>query len=241
MKNLLVVCLILSVVNMLNAQEYMKIHQKDGTARAIQFSSVDSITFEKLQSTDLVDIDGNVYHTVVIGTQVWMAENLRTTKYRDGTPITRIDDPALWTSTTTGAYCEYENKPINGYTYGYLYNRQAVADSKNLAPDGWHIPTESEWLTMINSAENGSAVPLVKAELWGDHSSPNPNSTGFSALPGGRRINQGVFDGLGWLASWWTRSTKYNKGCFLTITSVFAPTFNQADNNYGLSVRCVKD
>ena len=97
----------------------------------------------------VTDIDGNVYHTVTIGTQTWMVENLKTTKYRNGNPINNITDNANWAAFSMGAYCWYNNDAATyKETYGALYNWYAVADGRNIAPLGWHIPSDSEFLTL---------------------------------------------------------------------------------------------
>ena len=101
-----------------------------------------------LPANAVKDIDGNVYHTVTIGTQVWMVENLKVTKYRDGTPIPNKTDATEWGSLTTGAYCDYDNTVSNSTIYGKLYNWYAVNDWRNIAPTGWHVPTDAEWTTL---------------------------------------------------------------------------------------------
>ena len=100
----------------------------------------------------MTDQDGNVYKTITIGTQTWMAENLRTTKYRDGSNIPLVTSHASWLTLTTGAYCNYNNT-TNCDTissYGRLYNWFVTSDSRNIAPVGWHVPSEAEWQTLIN-------------------------------------------------------------------------------------------
>lgn len=96
------------------------------------------------------DIDGNVYHTIVIGTQTWMLENLKTTKYSNGDPIPNITDSLTWVSLETGAYCNYNNDENNSVIYGRLYNWYSVNDSRKLAPVGWHVPNDSEWRTLTD-------------------------------------------------------------------------------------------
>ena len=98
---------------------------------------------EQSQSETVKDIDGNVYHTVTIGTQIWMVENLKTTKYRNGDGIPNVTDNTQWGNLTTWAYCNYNNDAANGTKYGKLYNWYAVNDSRNIAPTGWHVPTDA--------------------------------------------------------------------------------------------------
>lgn len=98
--------------------------------------------------TTVSDADGNVYHTIAIGPQIWMAENLKTTKFRNGDPIPNITDVTAWENLTSGAYCYYRNDIVNITTFGMLYNWYAVNDSRNIAPTGWHVPSDAEWSTL---------------------------------------------------------------------------------------------
>src|SRR5665648_943598 len=117
-------------------------------------------TNDPTPSGTVTDIDGNVYKTVTIGTQVWMAENLKTTKYRNGDPIPNITDATAWTNLTTGAYCNNNNDANYATTYGRLYNWYAVNDIRNIAPAGWHIPTKAEWTTLTTYL-GGQGLSLI--------------------------------------------------------------------------------
>ena len=99
-------------------------------------------------ASTVTDIDGNVYHFETIGTQVWMVENLKTTKYRDGTSIPNVTINSAWSSLTTGAYCDYSNTSSNSDVYGRMYNWYAINDTHHICPAGWHIPTDAEWTTL---------------------------------------------------------------------------------------------
>ena len=191
------------------------------------------------------DIDGNVYNTVTIGTQTWMAENLKTTHYRDGTLIPNTTVGTTWGGLTTGAWCDYDNSVSNGTAYGHLYNWFAASDSRNLAPLGWHVPTNAEWTTLITYL-GGVSVAGGKLKQAGTLNwiSPNTaatNETGFSALPGGKRYSSsGFFSQLGSYGYWrsfddssW--STQYMES---TYAGVDRFDFSKAD---GFSVRCVRD
>lgn len=166
----------------------------------------------------VTDYDGNVYTTIQIGSQVWTVENLKTTHYRDGTPIPNVTDNTAWYNLSTGAWCSYNNDDANVATYGRLYNWYAVNDARNLAPEGWHVPSYSEWYTtLMNSLGglNGCAVAGKKLKdnvLWnGD------NSSGFKALPAGRRYSGDCLNGpvaffssFNLYGDWWTSTPTSN-------------------------------
>ena len=197
----------------------------------------------------VTDIDGNVYNTVIIGTQTWMVENLKVTHYRNGDSLPNIISDNDWYNLTTGAYCNYENESEIGSTYGKLYNWYAVQDSRNIAPTGWHVPTKSEWDTLTKFL-GGSDVAGGKLKETGTSHwlSPNTGATnvsGFTALPGGIRQNQGGFYSLTTRGCFWT-TTEYSPTCawfwgiwnFLTYAN--RDYFNN-DEHDGYSVRCLKD
>jgi len=192
------------------------------------------------------DIDGNVYHTVTIGTQVWMVENLKTTKYNDGTVIPYITDNTIWQSNATGAYCWYNNDVINKNVYGALYNWKAVNTGK-LAPFGWHVSTDTDWTTLTNflggESVAGGKLKEVGISHWIAPNTGATNTSGFTALPGGYRDATGPYGGVGNMSHWLT-STEYSLyyGWRRDIQS-------QNDNvvrsgsygGYGFYIRCVKD
>ena len=169
--------------------------------------------FETINYAQTVaDIDGNVYNTVTIGTQVWLKENLKVTHYRNGEPIPEVKDSMAWVIQTKGAWCNNENKPANSIIYGKLYNWHAANDSRGIAPIGWHVPSDAEWKTLeiyvgmpanMANLENyrgtKEANTLKKADTttyWTLACCPTPglsknkgtNSSGFTALGGGYRI-----------------------------------------------------
>ena len=153
----------------------------------------------------MTDIDGNEYKTITIGTQTWMAENLRTTKYRNGDPITYIGG-FDWGTSLSGAYCWINNNVAFKVTYGGSYNWFAIADNRNIAPVGWHVPTDTEWATLTDYL-GGTNVAGDKLKETGTMHWPTPNSgatnsSGFTALPGGYRETIAFMygDGSGY---WW--------------------------------------
>lgn len=151
--------------------------------------------------TSVTDIDENIYNTVQIGTQTWLKENLKTTRYRDGSTIANITDQTAWAALTTGAYCWYDNDGVtNKNTYGALYNYYAIIDSRNLCPTGWHVPSDVEW-TALSNYLGGDKVSAGKLKEAGTTHWLNPNigadnSSGFTALPCGYRDPNFGFDGI---------------------------------------------
>lgn len=216
-----------------------------------------------IQSTKstVTDIDGNVYKTVKIGNQWWMAENLKVTRYRNGDPIPNVTDYSQWMNLTTGAQCAYGNKPANADIYGLLYNWYAVSDSRNIAPAGWHVPTDEEWkqlemaLGMSRSQADGTgrrgtnegSKLAGNASLWQDGDLENNSAfgtSGLSALPGGCRFhNDGHFYNMRVRAYFWS-STENSSNTALFRTLFYGET-DVSRNDYGkgtgFSVRCVKD
>ncbi len=196
--------------------------------------------------TTVTDIDGNVYNTVTIGTQTWMAENLRTTRFNDGTTIPLITDNDLWAVSNTPAFCWYENdQAVYGNTYGALYNWYAV-NSGALCPTGWHIPTIGEWTTLFEYLGGPSVAGGKLKETGTSHwYSPNTgatNETGFTALPGGYRYS-GTFNRVGDDGCWWNateNSTTYAWFRYISYDGSDVLS-GYKDKAIGFSVRCVKD
>jgi len=214
------------------------------------------------------DIDGNVYHTVTIGSQVWMVENLKTTKYRNGDaiPVVTVSvDDKVWCILTTGARCNYDNNTTISNKYGILYNWYAVNDSRNIAPTGWHVASDEEWITLlefasVNLGTSGSVCKALAASTdWaasnvvgavGNDLTKN-NGSGFTALPGGNywvgESNNHIMGEFGEISEkgcWWTSSPKQS---FSNTSLYLSKDFNDDLNGggyreqSGLSVRCVKD
>ena len=196
----------------------------------------------------VTDIDGNVYRTMKIGNQLWMAENLKATHYRNGEPIPNVISSSEWGNLSTGACCVYDNKESNVSTYGRLYNWYAVNDSRNIAPTGWHVPSDAEFQILVDHL-GGNKVAGGKMKEGGiaHWQSPNTdanNESGFSALPGGFRSNyDGYFLSMGSTADFWS-STEYGSGYAwgrgLNYYSSEVYRYNY-HKEYGYSVRCIKD
>lgn len=197
------------------------------------------------------DADGNKYNTVKIGTQVWMVENLKTTKYNDGTAIHNIIGDKAWENFTSGAYCWYDNdEEAYKNIYGALYNWHAVNSGK-LAPKGWRVPTDDDW-TLLEEylSSSGSVVKALAAKTgWDCEGFDGPlckdpttnNSSGFTAMPGGGRYDGG-FGGVGQFTIWWSSTTNISNLAWARQLSTYGDFYRDDDTRYcGFSVRCVKD
>ncbi len=196
----------------------------------------------------VTDIDGNVYKTIKIGNQLWMAENLKVTHYRNGDPIPNVTDDDEWKDLSSGARCIYDNNTSNLSIYGRLYNWYAVNDSRGLAPEGWHIPTDEEWkeLEMYLGTNEGSKLAGNPA-LWKDGDLKNNNAfreSGFSALPGGYRNSyDGNFYDMGYSATFWSASEDYNVGAWYRYLSYHDSDITRSGYYKlgGFSVRCLRE
>lgn len=199
----------------------------------------------------MTDQDGNVYKTVAIGTQTWMAENLRTTTYNDGTAIQNVTDNDSWAS-STGAYCNYNNTTVTDTiaTYGRLYNWYAVNTGK-LAPKGWHVPTDAEWTTLTTylggESVSGGKLKETGTTHWISPNTGATNETGFTALPGGFRRSNGTFSDIGGCGSWWSATEYYEaalawyREMFCTGRGFYRDRIKYDYMGIGYSVRCVRD
>lgn len=195
----------------------------------------------------VTDIDGNVYQTVTIGTQVWMKENLKTTKYNDGTSIPNVTDNTAWGSLTTGAYCIYNNDPAIANVYGKLYNYFAVIDNRNICPTGWHVPSDTEW-TILETYLGGTSIAGGRLKEtgtthWLPPNTGATNETGFTALPSGSRYYTGAFEYLYNVGHWWSStefstSLAYIRGIYYNAEDLHTRAV-QKPNAY--TVRCLKN
>ena len=192
------------------------------------------------------DIDGNVYTSVKIGTQEWMVENLKVTKYRDGTPIPNIMTGTQWRSLTTGAWCYNNNDAQYNNPYGKLYNWYAVTDPRGLAPSGWHIPTDGEWTILVNYLGGDTIAGTKMKEIGLTHwQVDNPggvqstNSSCFTALPGWDSESPMV----GLYGDWWSSTDAASAGAWFFGLAGSSPGTDRgtAPKYYGCSIRCIKD
>jgi uncharacterized protein (TIGR02145 family) len=194
----------------------------------------------------LKDIEGNSYNTVKIGTQVWMAENLKTTKFKDGTSIPYETNDINWLNLTTPSYCWYDNdEATNKHVYGALYNWYTVNSGK-LCPTGWHSPTDSEWNTLISylggKSVAGGKLKETGTTHWNSPNTAADNSSGFTGLPAGYRYGgvYGTFYQINRYAIWWASDIEHYRGVYCDNPTV---TGDEAlsPRTYGFSVRCIKD
>ncbi len=206
----------------------------------------------KLKYGTMTDQDGNVYKTIAIGTQTWMAENLRTTKYRNGDSIPNVKSNDQWSKLTSGAYCNYNNtEDLDSIaTFGRLYNAYIFSDSRNIAPSGWHVPNDDDWSTLINYLGGKDIAGEKLKESSGLHwkyTAEGNNSSGFTALPGGFRVHNGIFmniayNGVWWSTSEWTNILDEKRNYMKTLYYTSNDIGESGDSKKsGFSIRCVKD
>lgn len=211
----------------------------------------------------LIDIDGNIYNTIKIGTQTWMVENLKTTHYRNGDVIPKITDNLEWAAYKVGAWCDLNNNFDNGIKYGKMYNWYVIGDSRGITPAGWHIPSDTEWTTLTNylitngynydgtTSGNKIAKSLAAKTDWNFYNSigvvgndlTTNNITGFSAMPGGSRGYKGVFYDQGNEAWWWssTETDAWDVWCtYLFYGNRGVLKLNTGKAN-GFYIRCIMD
>jgi uncharacterized protein (TIGR02145 family) len=205
--------------------------------------------FEELKGDNIkfqVKAIGSDIETIKIGTQEWMAKNLDVSKYRNGDIIPEVKDADEWANLTTGAWCYYNNN-LAGAVYGKLYNWYAVNDPRGLAPDNFHIPTDSELKILITSLGGeslaGGKMKTPEIGMWWPINTGATNESYFAGLPGGSRYESGIFDLLGSNGNWWS-SSEFSIGhaWFLVLynSSSIASRFYYY-KTAGFSVRCIKD
>ena len=214
-------------------------------------------------STDSVpsivkDIDGNVYHTVVIGKQVWLQENLRTKKYRNGKSIAKNITKAQWSTDKSGACAVYDNDSIKENAFGLLYNWYAIANPAGLCPVGWHVPKDTEWNTMVKYLDDyadTTELKRVQSEIAGGElkeigyahwTTPNTGATGtsnFLGFGGGNKSADGKCNDVGAYGYWWTATSSSSAEAYGRLLSYFNGNIDRfkTSKNLGFSVRCLKN
>jgi uncharacterized protein (TIGR02145 family) len=195
----------------------------------------------------MTDQEGNVYKTITIGKQTWMAENLRTTTFRNGSAIRGVTDKSEWLKEATAAYCNYNNTTSADTieVYGRLYNWYAASDPSNIAPIGWHVPTDADWTILTEhlgaAAEIGGKLKAKGTQFWKSPNTGAIDEVGFTALPGG--YCRGGFVDFGMRGLWWSStsadvSEAFYRRLYFENTEFWRADF---DKLTGFSIRCVKD
>jgi uncharacterized protein (TIGR02145 family) len=199
----------------------------------------------------ITDIDGNNYNTVIIGTQTWMKENLKTTSYSSGDKIPYVTSRLEWFYLTSAGYCWYDDDIKNKNTYGALYNWYALNPesngNKNVCPGGWHVPTDIDWsylITYLGGESNAVAKLKETGNInWLYPNTDATNETGFSALPAGGRDYDGVYFDLGTFGYWWSSTEFVSGGAwsrFMGYDGSGGFRYGRYEQD-GFSVRCIKN
>ena len=196
----------------------------------------------------VTDIDGYIYHTVKIGTQAWLVENLKTIHYRNGDPVNTSNGPSIWGTDKTGASCAYNNDESSVETYGRLYNWYAANDARNLCPSGWHIPAEPEWKMLMDylggELAAGGELKSTGSAYWYAPNTDATNNSGFTALPSGYRNDTGVFANRRFSAIFWS-STQLDSthAWYRYLYANYGGMYkdNYHNKSHGFSIRCIMD
>lgn len=236
---------------------YWRVRSKDSQGNWGGWSAVWSFTINPETGT-VTDIDGNVYQTIQIGNQRWMMENLKVTRYRNGDAIPNVTGSTDWSNLTTGARCAYDNDENNVATYGRLYNWYTADDSREIAPAGWHLPTDDEWKelemylgmsqseadnTGYRGTDEGGKMKESGTAHWLSPNTGATNESGFSALPGGSRDNDGHFHAMGPAAYFWSSTENgSNDAWSRALVYCYSEVYRSYTNKQiGFSVRCIRD
>ncbi|MCK5684635.1 hypothetical protein KAJ27_10955 [bacterium] len=217
---------------------------RDSKGYSVTTTTVITVNEFTLKYGTVTDIDGNIYKTVEIGDQWWMAENLKTTKYRDGIAISNATDNSIWAGLSSGAYCYYDNDSGNAEIYGAMYNWYAVNDSRNIAPEGWHVPTNEEWQELLDSLGGylvaGKKLKSTSAWIYDRN---GIDTVGFCAFPGGYRSYTGNSSYMSAGAYFWTASEYSSDYGWIYKLSYDRNSINSDVylKTLGYSVRCIQD
>lgn len=206
---------------------------------------IPGLTFSQVQ-----DIDGNIYETVVISSQTWLAENLRVSRFNDGTEIPEAGPNEEWSSLCNSgkpAWCYYNNDPVNGNKFGRLYNQYVVSDtSLNICPVGWHVPDEEEWFELFNAVGGlyraGTALMDRQSGEWDYHVNQSFSTVYFNAMASGYRDGD-IFSGINYQTTWWCADPYFSFA--LPLVALYRDTQLAFERNYnysyGFAIRCIKD
>ena len=215
------------------------------------FNGVEWVSLTDGKSGPVTDVDGNVYPTTTIGNQTWMAENLRTSRYRNGDVIPNVTSSATWITLADGAYCWYDNSSSHEEPYGKMYNWHAVNRAEGLCPEGWKVPGLEDWTTLAEELGGDVAAGGLLKEAgtmhWNDPNTGATNSTAFTALPGGSRsVINGDYLSLGTFGFHWTSTEDSGNAArgrmvWFQHNSAKLTLGGASDKKTGMSVRCIKE
>lgn len=204
-----------------------------------------SLTRFQIEST-ITDIDGHVYHTVRIDTQIWKAENLRTTRYSNGDVIPYVEESIIWSGLAIGAYCWYHSEAEDEIPFGKLYNWYAAADPRNVCPTGWHVPTRDDWDVLVNflGGTNGAGGKMKESGTlhWLNPNDGASNASGFTGLGGGARNYNGSIYSFGEIGNCWSTYESAPYGLYRSL--YYNHTKSEeffTDKRVGFAIRCLKN
>lgn len=205
----------------------------------------------------ITDSDGNEYRTVTIGNQEWMAENLRTSRFTDGSEIPMVNDQTTWLNANYGAWCWYDTINTDDVPYGKLYNWYTINDTRGVCPSGWHVPTDSEWTVLIdyldpatvNPGADGTQSTVAGGKMketgtahWQSPNTGATNESGFTGLPGGNFDPEDTFNGRSSYAYWWSATDDGNDAWIRQLGYWFSDVIRSSKPKYqGLPIRCLRD
>jgi uncharacterized protein (TIGR02145 family) len=216
-----------------------------------------TITLSDIAPNTVTDIDGNIYNTITIGSQLWMKENLNVQRFKNGEAIPNVTDASTWANTTTAAWCRVNNNPdaSNAFKVGLLYNGYVAQDARGVCPNGWKVPDDSDFNKLVEylGASSIAGGKLKEANgiysLWNSPNTGATNESGFTALPGGWRVGktgiytEGNFTDWGYGCRLWTKSNSFAGGVYLLDVYYVNTSTNRGSQiqSYGSSIRCIKE
>ncbi len=192
----------------------------------------------------VVDNDGNICKTVSIGSQEWMAEDLKSQTYQNGDEITFVPEQSVWKHLASGAFCYYETIS-NSSSFGCLYNWYTVADERNICPRGWHVPDNADWgiLSIEVGPDAGIKLKESSIDYWAEWKYQNTNETGFTAIPNGVRTENITENGSRYSAGWWSSTSENESEAWFRYLAINETAiFTRPESKiWGIAVRCVKN
>ena len=244
------------IVNLTNLTPKTKYHFRITALNASGLGTGADIAFITSDTSDIVknfnpgltydsiyDLEGNKYRTIEIGTQTWMAENLKSTKYNDGSDIPFVLDVSAWALLTTPGYCWYNNDSVG---YGAIYNWYTV-NTGRLCPEGWHVPSDDEWTTLTDflggKSNAGGKLKETGTSHWQSPNTGATNETGFTGLPTGYRNYGGGFNSINKYGFWWSSTEWSSTGAWYRDVNFSYTYVDRSNSNKksGATVRCLKD